>query len=90
MKLVFIPNGLSEKEINSIKLLINDCNLLNIEVDTNIIVTDGEQLKIAHGPLNGLICTVIKSNNLTKILVRIDTLNKNIIATIPLSYLNKI
>ncbi|QHI35463.1 Transcription antitermination protein RfaH [Kordia antarctica] len=70
------------KEIEQIKLLVGDVNITDIE--TNIKLPEiGEIKKINYGPLNGLNCEIIKVDNHNKIIVRIDSLRQNIIATIP-------
>ncbi len=73
----------TEKEINQIKILIGDKNISDIE--TNVALPKiGEAKKITYGPLNGLDCEIIKADNRNKIIVRIDSLQQNIIATVPL------
>lgn len=73
----------SEKEINHIKLLADDTNISDIEIKANVPKI-GDIKKITYGPLNGLECEVIKTGNYKKIIVRIDSLQQNITATIPL------
>lgn len=73
----------TNKEINQIKLLIGDKNIINIEVNSRLPKI-GETKKITYGPLNGLNCEIIKADNDNKIIVRIDSLQQNIIATLPL------
>lgn len=70
------------KEIKQIKFLIGNNNITNIE--RNIKLPEiGEIRKITCGPLNGLDCEILKSSNHNKIIVRIDSLQQNIVATIP-------
>ncbi|WGH74237.1 antitermination protein NusG [Tenacibaculum tangerinum] len=77
----------TEKEINQIKLLIGDKNIS--EIETNVELPKiGEVKKITYGPLNGLDCKIIKADNHNKIIVRIDSLQQNIMVTIPLFALN--
>ncbi len=71
-----------EKEINQIKLLVGDKNITDIEIATRLPKV-GETRKITCGTLNGLDCEIMKVNNQNKIIVRIDSLHQNIIATIP-------
>lgn len=79
----------TEKEINLIKLLIGDKNISGIE--TNVTLPKiGEIKKITYGPLNGLDCEIIKADNHNKIIVRIDSLQQNIMATIPSYVLSKV
>lgn len=72
----------TEKEINQIKLLIGDKNISDIETNVELPKI-GEFKKITSGPLNGLDCEIIKADNHKKIIVRIDSLQQNIVATIP-------
>ncbi len=76
-------------EINKIKLLIQDEKLSDLEL-TSSLPKIGEMKKIAYGSLNGLECEILKTNNINKIIVRINSLNQNITASIPLSYLQEI
>lgn len=79
----------TEKEINQIKLLIGDKNISDIETNVELPKI-GEVKKITYGPLNGLDCKIIKADNHNKIIVRIDSLQQNIMATIPSYVLSKI
>lgn len=78
----------TEKEINQIKLLIGDKNISDIETNVELPKI-GEVKKITYGPLNGLDCEIIKADNHNKIIVRIDSLQQNIMATIPSYVLSK-
>lgn len=77
-----------EKEVNQIKFLIGDENIEGVEVTTQRPKV-GEVKKIAHGPLEGLDCEIIKVSNLNKIIVRMESLQQNITATIPLHILSE-
>ena len=78
-----------EKEINQIKLLVGDKNILDIE--TNVALPKiGEIKKITYGPLDGLDCEIIRVDNQNKIIVRIDSLHQNIMATISLNSFEKV
>lgn len=72
-------------EINKIKVLVEDEHITDVEMKTDLPKI-GDIKKISHGPLSGLECEILKVNNVNKIIVRIDSLQQNIIATIP-SYL---
>lgn len=78
----------TEKEINQIKVLIEDENISDIETNVELPKI-GEVKKITYGPLNGLDCEIIKADNHNKIIVRIDSLQQNIMATIPSYILSK-
>ncbi|MEM6686827.1 MAG: antitermination protein NusG, partial [Bacteroidota bacterium] len=73
----------TEKEIDQIKLLVGNKNITDIKTDVELPKV-GEIKKITCGPLNGLKCEIIEADNHNKIIVRIDSLQKNIVATIPL------
>nr|BFF38257.1 UpxY family transcription antiterminator [Tenacibaculum mesophilum] len=73
----------TEKEINQIKLLIGDENISDIETNVELLKI-GEVKKITYGPLSGLDCEIIKTDNHNKIIVRINSLQQNIVATVPL------
>ena len=78
----------TKKEINQIKLLIGDKNISDIETSL-ALPKIGEVKKITYGPLNGLECEIIIANNHNKIIARIDSLQQNIMATIPSYVLSK-
>ncbi|GAA0740315.1 UpxY family transcription antiterminator [Gaetbulibacter jejuensis] len=73
----------NEQEIDQIKLLVGDDNITDITTIVDLPKI-GQTKKISYGPLNGLECEIIKINNLNKIIVRIDSLQQNIMATVPL------
>ncbi len=79
----------SDKEINQIKFLVGDSNISNVET-TRTIPKVGEIKKISYGPLNGLDCEMIRTDNHDKIIVRINSLQQNIIATIPVYFLEDV
>lgn len=72
----------TEEEINHIKLLVGGKNITNIEANSKLPKV-GETKKITYGPLSGLDCQIIKVDNHNRIIVRIDSLQLNIVATIP-------
>lgn len=76
----------TEKEINQIKLLIGDENISEFETPT-VLPKIGEVKKIAYGPLSGLECEVLKTGNVNKIIVRIHSLQQNLIASFNSKYL---
>jgi transcription antitermination factor NusG len=73
----------TEKEINQIKLLVGDEHITNIETGAKFPKV-GETKRIDYGPLSGLDCQIIKVENCHKILVRIESIKQDIVATIPL------
>jgi len=77
-----------EIEIAQIKFLTGDSDITDIVVETNPPKI-GERRKIKAGTLSGLECEIIKVNNLNKIIVRIESLQQNVTATIPSYLLSK-
>lgn len=76
----------TEKEISQIKFLIGDKDVADIEVNAQLPKL-GDVKKIAFGPLGGLECVVLKTGNVNKIIVKIVSLQQNVIAKIPSIYL---
>ncbi len=76
-----------EKEINQIKYLVGAKELTDIETNAPHAKV-GEIKKIAYGSLSGLECEVLKINNTNKVIVRIASLQQNITATLPMSYIS--
>lgn len=79
---------ITDQEINNIKLLIGAEDATDIETNVKYPKA-GETRKILHGALTGLECEVINVNNINKIIVRIDSLQQNITATIPSHFLSE-
>jgi len=75
-----------EHEINKIKLLIGDKEITDIDIALMPLVV-GETKRITFGPLCGMDCEILKVNNQNKVIVRIDSIQLNITASIPLHYL---
>ena len=74
-----------EKEISKIKFLIGDKNITDIKTIVQLPKV-GDIEKITSGPLSGLDCEIIKAESHNKIIVRIDSLKQNIVATMPLMH----
>ncbi|WP_046744441.1 UpxY family transcription antiterminator [Kordia zhangzhouensis] len=77
-----------DHEIEQIKLLVGDDEILDLTACTELPAV-GEERRIICGALEGLKCEVLKAKNANKILVRIDSLQQNLVATIPSYYLDK-
>jgi len=77
-----------DDEINKIKLLVGAKEITEIEMNVKTPKI-GEIKKISFGSLKGLECKILKVNNASKIIVRIDSLQQNITATIPSFYFEK-
>lgn len=72
----------TDDEIAKIKLLVGDEDIIDVEINSELPKI-GEIKKINHGPLSGLECKIVKVDNHNKIIVRIDSLKLNILATVP-------
>lgn len=72
-------------EISKIKLLLDSEDVSSLETNSELPKI-GEIKKIHYGALTGLECEVLKVNNINKIIVRIDSLQQNITATLPTYY----
>ncbi|UZO81157.1 UpxY family transcription antiterminator [Aquimarina sp. ERC-38] len=70
----------TEKEIEGIKSLLSSQNISNISTENlrNIV---GQKKIIKNGSLQGLECEIVNTNNLNKIVVKIESLRQCIIAT---------
>ncbi|BFM41387.1 UpxY family transcription antiterminator [Flavobacterium sp. CFS9] len=76
----------SDEEMRKIELLLLNNDVT--EVQTNVEeFSVGDFKTISYGSLKGLECEILNTNNTNKIVVRIDSLQKNITATIPSYYL---
>ncbi|MBW1295659.1 UpxY family transcription antiterminator [Aquimarina litoralis] len=71
-----------DQEILNIKLFLGSNELSDIET-SNRSFKIGEIKKINYGSLSGLECEILKVNNTNKLIVRIDSLQQSIIATVP-------
>ncbi len=78
-----------ESEIEKVKILLGAKGISDVSVAAECL-QKGEIRKIEHGPLEGMECEVINVNNLNKIIVRIESIGKNITATLPAMYLAKL
>lgn len=78
-----------EEEIAQIKLFVDSEDVSDIKVSSSSFEI-GEIRKINFGSLSGLECEILKINNTNKIIVRIDSLQQNITATLPAYYLSEI
>jgi len=78
-----------DEEINKIKFLVDTDGIKDVKVD-NEPYEVGELMLIEYGSLAGIECEVININNENKIIVRLNSINQGITATVPSSYLSKI
>ena len=77
---------ISEKEIEQIKLIVNEEEFEDITIANEIPVV-GDTYEIMHGSLSGLECEVFRVDSKNRINVRLNSLRQNISATIPANYL---
>ncbi|WP_075342978.1 UpxY family transcription antiterminator [Tenacibaculum agarivorans] len=75
----------TETEIERLKFMINDENISDIESSSRVPKI-GEIKRIMKGPLCDFECEVLRVNNLNKVVVRLDSLQQNFIATVPTDY----
>lgn len=79
---------IKEDEISKVKLFVDSNDVTNVKV-SNCSLEVGEIRKINFGSLCGLECEILKVNRVNKIVVRIDSLQQNITATLPSSYFSE-
>lgn len=78
-----------EEEILKIKLFIEPDDIQDLQT-SNEVLKVGEIRKINYGPLSGLECEILRINEKHKLLVRIESLQQNITATLPSYYLSEL
>ncbi len=77
----------SDNEIKRIKFILESDDIKDIENNSKLIRV-GEIRTIQEGALCGLDCEIVKINNKNKIIVRISSIQQNILATLPEYYLS--
>lgn len=80
------PAIVKQETIDQISVVLNSHDV----VISSAYFEAGEQLQIQEGPLTGLHCEMIKSDGKTKILVRVNLLNRNILVDVPVVYLSRL
>ncbi|MAO16879.1 MAG: antitermination protein NusG [Muricauda sp.] len=78
-----------ESEIQKIK------NFLSIDEVSDISISNyepilGEKATITYGTMYGLECKVLRKSNRSKVMVRIESLKKNIVAHVPIQFLEPV
>ena len=81
------PASIPQKQIDNLRLLINS--------DTDIEVTSerfekGDNVEVVRGALAGLTGELIKTGSHSRVVVRIDRLDQNLVVNIPLTFLQKL
>ena len=76
----------SESTIISLKQLITSgCSDISVSSDR---FTAGENVLITHGPFTGFNGEIIRHNGKRKLLIRMDLLQRNVLADIPVEYIS--
>jgi len=78
-----------EQYISQIKFFVRDKNITDLVEVERSIPKIGEIKKICYESLDGLKCEILNVNNMNKIIIRIDSLQQNITATLPSSYFSE-
>ena len=82
-----VPVPIPQNQIDNLKLLVNSD--AEIEV-TNNNFDKGDNVEVMTGSLIGLTGELISVHGKKRVIVRIDRLEKNIVVTIPTTFLRKI
>ena len=81
------PVSIPQNQIDNLKLLIDS----DAEIDvTGEKIAKGDHVKVSTGALTGLTGELIRIGNKKRVVVRIDSLEQNLVVTIPLTFLEKI
>jgi transcription antitermination factor NusG len=78
-----------DSEIQKIKFLLTTEGVIDVERTTERL-EEGEIALIQYGAFTGLECEILNINNYNKVVVRMDSINQNITATLPSHYLSKL
>lgn len=81
------PVSIPQNQIDNLKLLINSDAEIEVSGER---FAEGDHVKVTTGSLNGLTGELIKFGRRKRVIVRIDSLEQNLIVTIPPSFLEKI
>ena len=82
-----VPAVIQEDHINIIKSLLSSTE--EYEISTEIF-EPGEEVEVTHGSLKGFFGEMVHHLNKYKVLVRISSINQNILIRINPSYLKKV
>ena len=81
------PASIPDKQINNLRLLVNSDAELEV---TSEKFEKGDNVEVTTGSLVGLTGELIQLGNKKRVLVRLDSLEKNIVVTIPVTFLSKV
>jgi transcription antitermination factor NusG len=81
------PASIPQKQIDNLRLLINS--------DTEIEVTSekfekGDFVEVTRGALVGLTGELVKTGKHSRVVVRIDRLDQNLVVDIPMTFLRRL
>ncbi|WP_103865509.1 UpxY family transcription antiterminator [Aquimarina sp. I32.4] len=80
---------LKKEEVKQIRFLVDQNDISDVKIYSEVLNV-GDIRSITIGPLMGLQCEILKADNINKMIVRIGSLQQNIIATISIDYLSKL
>jgi len=82
-----LPSPVTQREIDNLKLLVNS----DAEVElVEELFERGQQVEVTAGACKGLTGELVSSGDRKRMLVRIESLNKNILVNIPVNFLKKL
>ena len=81
------PVPIPQEQIDYLKLLVNSDAKLDV---TSEKFVQGDKVEVIGGALNGLKGELMSTRGRKRVIVRIDSLEKNIIVTIPAAFLRKV
>lgn len=81
------PAAIPQNQIDNLRLLIDS----NTEIEvTSEKYEKGDNVEVVRGALAGLTGELIKTGNHSRVVVRIDTLDQNLIVNIPMTFLRRL
>ncbi|MFN8240685.1 MAG: UpxY family transcription antiterminator [Bacteroidales bacterium] len=81
------PVPIPQRQIDNLKLIVNSDAVVEV---TSEDFEAGDQIEVITGSLTGLTGELIRIGRKKRVVVRIDSLEKNIILTIPSTFLRKL
>lgn len=80
----------TEAEINNIKIFLGTEGVEDFKIDNLNNIRLGKTYVLENGPLKGFNCEICNFSGKHKVIVKVNSLNKNITATLPIHYINPI
>jgi transcriptional antiterminator RfaH len=82
-----VPASIPQNQIDILRLLVNS----NAEIEVSSVkFAQGDSVEVISGSLTGLTGELIKIGTRNRVVIRIDTLDKNLILKIPMAFLRRI